>query len=264
MSEEDNVELEHPTVGDAVRAAGEGEEVEQSSNRRVTPKESVSQAVVDSEDKRENGEYVSREVKGSANAPANDKQQQTDMKIPIRTETLSRYKTADTNSTAILDSVKNANNSTTNAPQANSTSSATLSPKNTTSTTTTDQDTKENKDLLDLKPTGPMSASQMIAEARSQSNKLLKGSFIEFVEWLFVIILVAPGTFPAMACIVLSCATFWRRRLGIPSPLEGPGRSSDAEGDGGEWDEPVGHLRAGVGSGEHGALIARGRSSGGG
>lgn len=59
----------------------------------------------------------------------------------------------------------------------------------------------------------PMSASEMIAHAREQSAGLMKGGFIEFIEWLFVFILVAPGTFPAIGCVILSCTSFWRRRL---------------------------------------------------
>ena len=40
-----------------------------------------------------------------------------------------------------------------------------------------------------------------------------EGGFIEFIEWLFVFILVAPGTFPAIGCMIFACGNFWRRRF---------------------------------------------------
>lgn len=57
-----------------------------------------------------------------------------------------------------------------------------------------------------------MTASDILAEARSSSGRFMEGGFVEFLEWLFVFILVAPGTFPAMGCIVISFHTVWGRR----------------------------------------------------
>lgn len=70
---------------------------------------------------------------------------------------------------------------------------------------------------------GTMSTGEMIAEARARSGGVLQGGIVEFVEWVFVIVLVAPGTFPAMGCVILSCTSLWRRRVG------GGGAGADAE-----------------------------------
>lgn len=55
--------------------------------------------------------------------------------------------------------------------------------------------------------------ASFLAEARSQRNRIMNGGFIELIEWLFVFILVAPGTFPAIGCILYSCTSFFHRRL---------------------------------------------------
>ena len=39
----------------------------------------------------------------------------------------------------------------------------------------------------------------------------VEGGLIEILEWLFVAILVAPGTFPLLACMFLSCSTAVQR-----------------------------------------------------
>jgi len=104
-----------------------------------------------------------------------------------------------------------------------------------------------------------MSASEMIAEARAKSKGILKGGFIEFIEWLFVFILVAPGTFPAIGCIILSCASFWRRRLGATpsSPSQGAAVSSGTRVPGNQ-----GATYQRVPLSDHGALVARTRVKG--
>ena len=61
-----------------------------------------------------------------------------------------------------------------------------------------------------------MSTGELIAEARAQHRKIMndgRPGFLEFFEWMFVFILVAPGTFPVMGCVLLTCTSFWRRRF---------------------------------------------------
>lgn len=38
---------------------------------------------------------------------------------------------------------------------------------------------------------------------------------VEFIEWLFVFILVAPGTFPAIGCMLFACGNACRRRFSV-------------------------------------------------
>lgn len=47
----------------------------------------------------------------------------------------------------------------------------------------------------------------------ARGQRLTSGGFIELIEWLFVFILVAPGTFPAIGCVLYACTSFARRRF---------------------------------------------------
>lgn len=53
-------------------------------------------------------------------------------------------------------------------------------------------------------------------------------------EWFIVFILIAPGTFPALGIIFLTCISFARRRLGHnvadPSGTEGNAAGEDNSG----------------------------------
>lgn len=130
------------------------------------------------------------------------------------------------------------------------------SDSNAKNTTSTDGDKGAGDDGDERSRIGRMTTSEMIAEARAHSNRLMKGGFIEFVEWLFVFILVAPGTFPAIGCILLSCSSFWRRRIGSAStsaPTSGPETVPRAvSGSAQSAYQRVPH-------GDHGALVARAR-----
>lgn len=119
---------------------------------------------------------------------------------------------------------------------------------------TIDASTQLSGDLTPEK-TRAMSTSEMLAEARSQSRRFMKGGFVEFAEWLFVFILVAPGTFPAIGCVLLSCGSFWRRRLGEVS--EPPAQGSEREHT--TWTSPVGYQHVSI---SDGALVARTRVKG--
>lgn len=115
---------------------------------------------------------------------------------------------------------------------------------------------EENED--DFGEFRSMSATEMIAEARAQSRKYMKGGVIQILEWAFVFILVAPGTFPIFGCIILTCAAFWRRRLGyINSVFDAPAQSNSALGRS-QWQTPVSYQR--TAGAEHGALVVRARS----
>lgn len=59
-------------------------------------------------------------------------------------------------------------------------------------------------------PAKRMSTSELFHNARSRHASPIRIS--ELFEWAFVFILIAPGTFPVMSCVILACATFWRRR----------------------------------------------------
>ncbi|CAN8074537.1 unnamed protein product [Agarophyton chilense] len=61
----------------------------------------------------------------------------------------------------------------------------------------------------------PMTASELFAEARAHSSRLMEGGLVQFIEWFLVLLLVAPGTFPVITCVLLSCTSFVQRRLGI-------------------------------------------------
>lgn len=107
---------------------------------------------------------------------------------------------------------------------------------------------------------GRMTTSEMIAEARAHSNRLMKGGFIEFIEWLFVLILVAPGTFPAIGCILLSCSSFWRRRLANSNTsVVTPSPETVSRSVGGNTQS----MYQRVSHGDHGALVVRARVKGG-
>lgn len=73
-----------------------------------------------------------------------------------------------------------------------------------------------------------MNATSMLGKARSKGGQFVNGGFVEFIEWLFVFILVAPGTFPAIGCVLLTCTNFWRRRL-VGSAAESPVASRTSE-----------------------------------
>ena len=112
----------------------------------------------------------------------------------------------------------------------------------------------------DDRPSRRLTTSELIAEARAHSRRLMKGGFVQFIEWLFVVILVAPGTFPVFGCVILSCANFWRRRLGLSSPSP-PAPNSEALPR-----AVVGNVQSAyqrVPHGDHGALVARARVKGG-
>lgn len=75
---------------------------------------------------------------------------------------------------------------------------------------------KASSDPISSKHHKRMSTGELIAEARAQHRKIMndgRPGFLEFFEWMFVLILVAPGTFPAMGCVLLTCTSFWRRRF---------------------------------------------------
>jgi hypothetical protein len=57
--------------------------------------------------------------------------------------------------------------------------------------------------------TGSNSPSQLFRNARGGSHPI---GLVELFEWVLFLVLIAPGTFPALSCIVLACAGFWRRR----------------------------------------------------
>lgn len=112
----------------------------------------------------------------------------------------------------------------------------------------------------DVKDTSTLTATEMIAEARAHSSRFMKGGFIQYVEWLFVFILVAPGTFPAIGCVILSCTSFWRRRLvGGSGGTESPSLLTSSSARSGNNSLPS-YPR--VPHGEHGALVARTRVKG--
>lgn len=53
-----------------------------------------------------------------------------------------------------------------------------------------------------------------LEEMRAQRERILNGGFIEIIEWLFVFLLVAPGTFPAIGCVLYGCTNLAQRRFG--------------------------------------------------
>ncbi len=64
----------------------------------------------------------------------------------------------------------------------------------------------------------PLSMTNMTQLQILRNEFRFEGGVIEFIEWLFVFLLIAPGTFPAISCILLACATAWRRRLASARP----------------------------------------------
>lgn len=59
-------------------------------------------------------------------------------------------------------------------------------------------------------PRKRMSPSELFHDARARHRRPVGIS--ELFEWAVVFVLIAPGTFPIMSCIILACAAFWRRR----------------------------------------------------
>lgn len=58
-------------------------------------------------------------------------------------------------------------------------------------------------------------SSTLLAGLRenARGQRLTSGGLIELIEWLFVFFLVAPGTFPAIGCVLYACTSFARRRF---------------------------------------------------
>lgn len=134
---------------------------------------------------------------------------------------------------------------------------ATVSDGGGNNSTSTDTDTQLDDEEDEELRIGGMTTSEMIAEARAHSKRLMKGGFIQFFEWLFVLILVAPGTFPFMGCVLLSCASFWRRRFGganASAPTSIPETAPRAI----SANSQSAYQR--VPHGDHGALVARART----
>lgn len=116
----------------------------------------------------------------------------------------------------------------------------------------------EKTETGEPKRIGKMTTAEMIAEVRAHSKHFMKGGFIQFIEWLFVFILVAPGTFPLFGCIILSCASFWRRRFAaVSSSLETSTLATNANSRTSSGGNLV-YQRASVG--DHGALVVRARA----
>lgn len=78
----------------------------------------------------------------------------------------------------------------------------------------TDHLSDENEDDSLTKRTTVGSIQGFFDEARSQRERILNGGFIEVIEWLFVFLLVAPGTFPAIGCVLYGCTNLARRHFG--------------------------------------------------
>lgn len=104
-----------------------------------------------------------------------------------------------------------------------------------------------------------MGASGVFGKARSQGGHFVNGGFVEFIEWLFVFILVAPGTFPAIGCVLLTCTNFWRRRLAGPAAdsAVAPRTSEDVDVEIITESAPSGYQH--VAHADHAALVARPR-----
>jgi hypothetical protein len=84
---------------------------------------------------------------------------------------------------------------------------------------------------------GKMSAGEMFRDARSRRPRI--SGLHEFFEWALVFVLIAPGTFPAMSCVILACAAFWRRQSraiwpGVRAHGSSPSLSSLEAGGGGD------------------------------
>lgn len=61
-----------------------------------------------------------------------------------------------------------------------------------------------------------------------QKEYRFEGGLVELAEWLFVVFLVAPGTFPAAGCMLLACLNAWRRGfVGVRGRPEEEGESDD-------------------------------------
>lgn len=80
------------------------------------------------------------------------------------------------------------------------------------------RDTESSSDLDLEGEDGDVAASTsstLLAELRgnAKGRRLTSGGLIELIEWLFVFFLVAPGTFPAIGCVLYACTSFARRRF---------------------------------------------------
>lgn len=85
-----------------------------------------------------------------------------------------------------------------------------------TNATSSHKNDARNENKVDLDEDDDLhsgSISNFLAEARAQRERIMSGGFIELIEWLFVFILVAPGTFPAIGCILYTCTNFVQRRI---------------------------------------------------
>lgn len=104
-----------------------------------------------------------------------------------------------------------------------------------------------------------LGASSVFSKARLQGGQFVNGGFVEFIEWLFVFILVAPGTFPAIGCVLLTCTNFWRRRLNGPAAdsAVAPRESEATEVEVATSSAPATHQR--TAHADHAPLVARPR-----
>lgn len=75
-----------------------------------------------------------------------------------------------------------------------------------------------------LKKKGKKSVTDIIKEARLNRGSL--SGFSELVEWAIFFVLIAPGTFPAMSCVLLACTAFWRRHTRVFWNTQRPPESS--------------------------------------
>lgn len=75
---------------------------------------------------------------------------------------------------------------------------------------------------------GTGSVTSIFSGPRAKRVRFMKGGYIEIIEWLFVVILVAPGTFPAMGCVLYTCTNVARRRINSPHNSDGPALDSQA------------------------------------
>jgi hypothetical protein len=74
-------------------------------------------------------------------------------------------------------------------------------------TSTKTQATKSDEAVSEKKK--KKSVPDIIKEARKNRGSI--SGFTELLEWAIVFVLIAPGTFPVMSCVLLACVAFWRR-----------------------------------------------------
>lgn len=82
------------------------------------------------------------------------------------------------------------------------------------------QESNDDADSDDDVIMGPSPISDIFSKSRSKHTQFMQGGIIELIEWLFVFILVAPGTFPAMGCVLYTCTSVARRRINMASAPE--------------------------------------------